>query len=66
MAFSFKLIGLAVGSLLLSLALGNPALAQKINWRLTTYVPEGNQDYRDYVEVYVKNVELLTSGEIKI
>jgi TRAP-type mannitol/chloroaromatic compound transport system substrate-binding protein len=66
MAFSFKLIGLAVGSLLYSLALGNPALAQKINWRLTTYAPEGNQDYRDYVEVYVKNVELLTSGEIKI
>jgi TRAP-type mannitol/chloroaromatic compound transport system substrate-binding protein len=38
----------------------------KINWRLTTYVPEGNQDYREYVEVFVKHVETLTNGEIKI
>jgi TRAP-type mannitol/chloroaromatic compound transport system substrate-binding protein len=43
------------------------AFAQtKYNWRLTTYVPEGSQDYRDYVEVFVKNVELLTGGEVKI
>ena len=66
MGLSFKLIRLVMGALILSLAIGNAALAQKISWRLTTYVPEGNQDYRDYIEVYVKNVELLTGGEIKI
>ena len=66
MAFLFKAAQFAIGAMLLSLTIGNTALAQKISWRLTTYVPEGNQDYRDYIEVYVKNVELLTSGEIKI
>ena len=42
-----------------------PAIAQKITWRLTTFSPEGNQDYRECIE-FVKNVELLTGGEIKI
>jgi TRAP-type mannitol/chloroaromatic compound transport system substrate-binding protein len=29
-------------------------------------VPEGNSDYREYIEVFVKNVETVTGGEIKI
>src|SRR5262245_19295580 len=66
MALTTKFLRLSIAGVLLGLACGQPALAQKINWRLTTYTPEGNQDYRDYVEVYVKNVELLTGGEIKI
>ena len=76
MAFTMKFVRLTIagallgsalmGLALLSLALSSSAFAQKINWRLTTYVPEGNQDYREYIEVYVKNVELLTGGEIKI
>ena len=66
MAFTMKFKRLTIASALLGLALASPAFAQKINWRLTTYVPEGNQDYREYIELYVKNVELLTGGEIKI
>jgi TRAP-type mannitol/chloroaromatic compound transport system substrate-binding protein len=57
---------LLLASLAIMLAIGSPAIAQKITWRLTTFSPEGNQDYRECVEVFVKNVELLTGGEIKI
>ena len=57
---------LTIAGALLGWRSASPAFAQKINWRLTTYVPEGNQDYREYIELYVKNVELLTGGEIKI
>lgn len=42
------------------------ARAETINWRLTTFSPEGNADYRECVEVFVKNVAMTTGGEIKI
>ena len=63
--FRRSLSGVLAGLFVLVL-LSNAALAQKITWRLTTFSPEGNQDYREYVETFVKNVDLLTSGEIKI
>lgn len=64
--FGLRIARLIGSALVLAFALVGTAQAQKINWRLTTYVPEGNQDYRDYVEVFVKNVDLLTGGEVKI
>jgi TRAP-type mannitol/chloroaromatic compound transport system substrate-binding protein len=66
MASLFKVTRLVVCTVLLGLMIGGVAQAQKISWRLTTYVPEGNQDYREYIEVYVKIVDMLTNGEIKI
>ena len=66
MAFTTKFTRLTIAACCWAWPSASPALAQKINWRLTTYVPEGNQDYREYIELYVKNVELLTGGEIKI
>lgn len=40
--------------------------AESINWRLTTYSPEGNADFRECVEVFVRNVAMTTGGEVKI
>jgi TRAP-type mannitol/chloroaromatic compound transport system substrate-binding protein len=49
------------------LAMGTTSsFAQAINWRLTTFSPEGNADYRECVELFIKNVTLTTGGEIKI
>jgi TRAP-type mannitol/chloroaromatic compound transport system substrate-binding protein len=62
----FAYLRLVAASLVMLLAISHAAMAQKITWRLTTFSPEGNQDYREYVEVFVKNVDLMTGGEIKI
>ncbi len=48
------------------MAMTGTVSAQTINWRLTTYSPEGNADFRECVEVFIKNVALTTGGEIKI
>jgi TRAP-type mannitol/chloroaromatic compound transport system substrate-binding protein len=62
-----KRVGLLLASIALAVAIDGTASAQKpITWRLTTFSPEGNQDFRECVDVFVKNVDLLTSGEIKI
>ncbi|MEP9348363.1 TRAP transporter substrate-binding protein DctP [Xanthobacter sp. KR7-225] len=42
------------------------AQAEPINWRLTTFSPEGNADFRECVAPFIRNVEKLTSGQIKI
>ena len=54
MRSTMKFLRLTIAGVLAALVLGQPAVAQKISWRLTTYVPEGNQDYREYIELYVK------------
>jgi TRAP-type mannitol/chloroaromatic compound transport system substrate-binding protein len=66
MRLTMRFLRLVVAGVVATLVLGQAAAAQKIGWRLTTYVPEGNQDYREYIELYVKLVDTLTSGEIKI
>ena len=38
----------------------------KYNWRLTTFVPENNQVFIDYVNVFVDLVHELTEGEVRI
>src|SRR5262245_29658515 len=66
MACTLRLMQLAIVGALMTPALADTALAQKINWRLTTYSAEGSQDYRDYVEAFARNAELLTGCEVKI
>src|SRR4051812_25024224 len=61
-----KICSLMVAALVALIGAPDAFAQTKYNWRLTTYVPEGSQDYRDYVEVFVKNVELLTGGDVKI
>lgn len=56
----------ATGLLSLGIGLSPAAQAEPITWRLTTHSPEGSQEWKDHIEPFVRNVEALTNGEIKI
>jgi len=61
-----KLILATAYAISLLMATAGMVHAETINWRLTTFTPEGAADYRECVEEFVKNVTLTTGGEIKI
>lgn len=57
--------GAVVGAALV-FAMSTTSSFSQVNWRLTTFSPEGNADYRECVELFIKNVTLTTGGEVKI
>jgi TRAP-type mannitol/chloroaromatic compound transport system substrate-binding protein len=50
-----------------ALALGaSGAAAQKYQWKMTNYVPEGTSTYRDYAQVFVDLAHTLAGDDVKI
>lgn len=66
--FKHLLVSLAIASGVLvqsAHAQTRPA-APKYSWTLTTFVPENNQVFTDFVKVFVQRVKDLTDGEVEI
>jgi TRAP-type mannitol/chloroaromatic compound transport system substrate-binding protein len=55
-----------IAGLLLLLPAVSANAEPKYKWRLTTFVPESNQVFIDYVKPFIDRVHLLTDGEIEI
>ena len=67
MFINAKRISLALLVLVLGLALAiSPATAKTYRWKMTTSWPAGIPLYTDMAEVFVKDVEALSGGRIKI
>ncbi len=54
------------GALALSAWAGPAQAAPKYKWKLTTFVTENSGTYRDFVKVFIKNVDKITGGEVEI
>ena len=58
---------LVATAVLCAAAFAPPAFAQaKYRWTLTTFVPENNQVFTDFVKTFVQRVTELTDGEVEI
>lgn len=55
---------LAAGTL--AFAIASPVMAQEIEWKMTAGVGEGSFLYQNFMERFVNNVSLLTSGRMEI
>lgn len=66
MGLAFRAMSIFTAVVISLAASATIASAQTISWRLTTFSPEGNADFRECVERFVKNVALTTGGEVKI
>lgn len=53
-------------ALLLTLTTCAFAGQPKYKWKLTTFVTENTAVYRDFVQTFIKNVNMITDGEVEI
>lgn len=59
---SIKSLALVVGLSLSSLAVG----AAEVVWKVPTSVPEGSPFYKNFLERFAKNTDILTDGRVEI
>ena len=61
-----RFISLVLVALVLVMFISGPAAAKVLKWKMTTSWPAGIPLYTDMAELYAKNVEKLSGGQIKI
>ena len=65
--FKFKTIGsVVVAAALIGAVAATPVQAQKYNLKLTSYVPAKGGFWNNYMGRFIKAVDLMTNGEVKI